>query len=376
MRRGWINYAGAFVLILTGIFLYSLDPNFQIAGATPLALLLFIAGLVWGGLALNDPLTRRGYHRFRDGSLRAGPSHEAGYRTHRSSTYVAARFAGRELLRTRGAERGRGGVAIDASAAAGGSFAKDSLRIAAREAGGNFYSARGSMWAVLSGIVLSLMSSNLLLTGEEFSRSEQSQVLCTITSLAVGLGLLVAGILAADPVADEKERATSEGALLFGKVWGVASTWLVIFGISAPYILVVGFGTSVYWTALVYTFVLGGFCVTGYATLIVGISALSRSGCGVTLASVAIFIVMTAPTLLGTALDESWFGAICNALSPFAQVRIVLDSAIADKESLLVQLPHIGALAAFATIAAIFAAFAVRGVSPDGVMGGMRGARV
>jgi hypothetical protein len=167
---------------------------------------------------------------------------------------------------------------MNASAAAGGSFAKDSLRIAAREAGGNFYSARGSMWAVISGIVLSLISSNLLLTGEEFSRSEQSQVLCTITSLAVGLGLLVAGILAADPVADEKERATSEGALLFGKVWGVASTWLVIFGISAPYILVVGFGTSVSWTALVYTFVLGGLCVAGYATLIVGISTLSRFG--------------------------------------------------------------------------------------------------
>jgi hypothetical protein len=377
MGRGWINYAGAFVLILTGIFLYSLDPNFPIAGATPLALLLFIAGLVWGGLALNDPLTRRGYHRFRDGSLRAGPSRGAGYRTHRSSKYLAARhFAGRELPWTRGVGRGRDVIALNASAAAGGSFAKDSLRIAAREAGENFYSARGSMWAVLSGIVLSLISSNLLLTGEAFSRSEQSQVLCTITSLAVGLGLLVAGILAADPVADERERATSEGALLFGKVWGVASTWLVIFGISAPYIMVVGFGTSVSWMALVYTFVLGGLCVAGYATLILGISALSRSGRGVTLASVAIFIVMTAPTLLGTALDESWFGAICNALSPFAQVRLVLDSAIADKESLLVQLPHIGALAAFATIAAIFAAFAVRGVSPDGVMGGMRGARV
>jgi hypothetical protein len=367
MGRGSINYAGAFVLILTGIFLYSLDPNFPIAGATPLALLLIIAGLVWGGLALNDPLTRRGCHRFRDGSLRAGPSRGAGYRTHRSSKYLAARhFAGRELPRTRGVERGRDVIAMNASAAVGGSFAKDSLRIAAREVGENFYSARGSTWAVLSGIVLSLISSDLLLTGEEFSRSEQREVLCTITSLAVVLGLLVASILAADPVADAKERATLEGALLFGKVWGVVAAWLLIFGISAPYILVVGFGTSVSWTALVYTFVLGGLCVAGYATLILGISALSRSGRGVTLASTAVFATVAAPTLLGTALQKTWFGVVYNAMSPFARVRLTLDGVIVGKEGLLGQLPHIGALAAFVMIAAVFAALAARAVPPVG----------
>ena len=105
MGRGWINYAGAFVLILTGIFLYSLDPDFPIAGATPLALPLLIAGLVWGGLALNDPLRERRCHRSRDGSLRAGPTRGAGYRTHRSSTYMAAcHFAGRGLLDLTGRE--------------------------------------------------------------------------------------------------------------------------------------------------------------------------------------------------------------------------------------------------------------------------------
>lgn len=362
--RGWM-YAGAFVLILIGIFLYSWDPDFPTAGATPLALLLFIAGLVWGGLALNDPLRERRCHRSRDGSLRAGPARGAGYRTHRSSTYIAARhFAGRDLLWPCGAGGERGGVAMDASAVvAGGSFVKDSLRIATNEAKENLYGARGSMWTLLCGIVLSLMSSDLLLTGKEFSRLEQSEVLYTITSLAIGLGLLVAGILAADPVADEKERVTLEGVLLLGKVWGVVAAWFLIFVISGPYIMVVGFGTSVSWTALIYTFVLGSLCVAGFATLIVGISALSRSGRGVTLASTAVFVAVAAPTLLGTALQKSWFGAIYNALSPFAQVRLVLSSVIMDKESLLVQLPHIGALAAFATIAAAFAAFAARGVS-------------
>jgi len=79
-----------------------------------------------------------------------------------------------------------------------------------------------------------------------------------------------------------------------------------------------------------------------------------------------VFIAMAPPTLLGTALQKSWFGAIYDALSPFAQVRLALDGVIVNKESLLVQLPHIGALAVFATIAAVFAAFAVRGVSLEG----------
>jgi hypothetical protein len=53
-------------------------------------------------------------------------------------------------------------------------------------------------------------------------------------------------------------------------------------------------------------------------------------------------------------------------LSPVAHARLSLDSVIVDRESLLVQLPHIGALVAFATVAAVFAAFAVRGVSLEG----------
>jgi ABC-2 type transport system permease protein len=372
-----MNYAGAFVLILIGISLYSWSPDFPSAGAPTLALLLIIVGLVWGGLALDNPLREQRYHLSRDGSLRAGPARGAGYRRHRSSKHVVAGpFAKGDLLRPYGAGGERGGVVMNAPAAvAGGSFVKDSLRIATKQVKENLFGPRGSMWAVLSGIVLGLMSSDLLLTNEEFSLLERSENLYIVTSLAIGLGLLVACVLATDSVANEKERATLEGvlltptkhgALLLGKGLGVMAVWLLIFVISAPYILVVGNGTSVSWAALIYTLVLGSLCAAGFATLIVGICALSRAGRGVTLASMAILIAMAAPTLFGTALQKSWFGAIYNALSPFAQVRLALDSVIVDRETLLVQLPHIGALAAFATIAAVFVAFAVRGVSLEG----------
>jgi ABC-type transport system involved in multi-copper enzyme maturation permease subunit len=260
---------------------------------------------------------------------------------------------------------------------AGGSFVKDLLRIAAKEVKQRINDVRVSMWAVLSGIVLTLTTSDLLLTDKELSPLEQSEILHIVTSLvAIGLGLIVAGILAADPVAAEKERMTLEGmpltptkrglTLLLGKVWGVMATWLLIYVISAPYILLVGFGTSVPWAALIYTFVLGTLCVAGFATLTVGISALSRSGSSVTLASLTIFIAMAAPTLLGAALQNSWFGNTYNALSPVVQAGLSLESVIVDKENLLVQLPHIGALAAFVVIAGVFAAFAARGVSLKG----------
>jgi hypothetical protein len=109
---------------------------------------------------------------------------------------------------------------------------------------------------------------------------------------------------------------------------------------------------------LVYTFVLGALCVADFAALIVGASALACSGRGVTLGALAVFIAMAAPALLGSVLQKSWFGNLYNALSPFAQARLSLDGVIVDKESLLLQLPHIGALVAFVVIAAAFAAFA------------------
>jgi ABC-2 type transport system permease protein len=375
MVRSWMNYAGAFLLILMGIFLYSWDPDYPTVGTPTLALPLIITGLVWGGLALNNPRPERRYPRgSRDGSLRPGPAHRDSYRRHRGLQHVAARpFAGGDLLWRCGERGERGGVAMNApTTVAGGSFVKDSLCIATKEVKQNLYSVRGSMWAVISAIVLNLTSSELLLTDQELSLLEQRESLYIITSLAMVLGLLVAGILSADSVSGEKERATLEGmvltptkrgALLLGKVWGVMAAWLLIFAISAPYILVVGFGTSVSWAALVYTFVLGTLCVAGFATLIVGISDLSRSGRGVTRASMAIFIAMAAPTLLGSALQKSWFGNTYNALSPVAQARLSLDSVIVDNEYLLVQLPHIGALAAFVVIAGVVAAFASRGIS-------------
>lgn len=255
-----------------------------------------------------------------------------------------------------------------------GSFLKASLLVATREVRESLYGVRGSMWAVLSAIVLSLMS-YLLLTDKELSLLDQTEMLYIVTSLSVGLGLLVAGILGGDAIAGERERSTlesallapvSRGSLVTGKVWAVLAAWLLIFAISAPYILVVGAGSTVATPALGYTFALGTLCVAGFTALVVGLSALASSGRSVTLGSLAIFIGMAAPTLLGTALQKSWFGSIYNALSPFAQVRLSLDSVIVDKESLLVQFPHIGALFAFATLAAVFAALATRRVSLEG----------
>jgi ABC-2 type transport system permease protein len=255
-----------------------------------------------------------------------------------------------------------------------GSFLKDSLLVAAKEVRESLYGVKGSMWAVLSAVVLSLMS-YLLLTDKELSLLDQTEMLYIVTSLCVGLGLLVAGILGGDAVAGESERATLESVLLTpvsrsslvaGKVWAVLLAWLLIFAISAPYILVVGAGSTVSAAAMIYTFALGTLCVVGFAALVVGLSALASSGRSVTLGSLAIFIGMAAPTLLGTALQKSWFSAIYNAVNPFAQVRLSLDSVIVDKERLLVQLPHIGALIAFVALAAFFLSLASRRVSLEG----------
>jgi ABC-2 type transport system permease protein len=255
-----------------------------------------------------------------------------------------------------------------------GSFVGDALLVAAKEIRENVYGVKGSMWAVLCAIVLSLMS-YLLLTDRELSLLDQSEMLYIVTSLAVGLGLLVAGILAGDSVAGESERATLEGMLLTpvrrgslvaGKISAIIAAWLLIIAIAAPYILVVGTGTTVSAAALAYTLVLGTLCVTGFATLTVGMSALARSGRGATLAALAIFVAMAAPTLLGTALQKSWFGAAYNALSPFAQVRLSLDSVIVDKETLVVQLPHIGALVGFVALAAALAALATHRIAIGG----------
>lgn len=258
--------------------------------------------------------------------------------------------------------------------AKGGRFLGDALLVAKKEVRESLFGVRGSMWAVVSALVLSLMS-YLLLTDKELSLLDQSEMLYIVTSLSVGLGMLVTGILAGDSVAGERERSTLEsvllspigrGSVVAGKVGAVLAGWLLIFAVSAPYILVVGAGSTVAAPALAYTLVLGTLCVGAFAALVVGMSALARSGRAVTLGALAIFLGMAAPTLLGTVLQKSWFGTIYDYLSPFAQARLSLDSVIVDKEPLLVQLPHVAALAGFAALAVAFLAFAAKRISFEG----------
>jgi ABC-2 type transport system permease protein len=253
-------------------------------------------------------------------------------------------------------------------------FAGNILRIALKESKESLYAVRGSVWAVLSAIVLSLMS-YLLLTDQELSLLDQSEMLYIIASLTVGLGLLVSGILASDSVAGERERTTLEsllltpvgrGPLMLGKIGAILASWLLVFVISTPYILVVGSGAGLSGEALLYTFLLGTLCIAGFTTLTVGISCLVGSGRSATLAAMAILIAMAAPTLLGTVLQNSWFGTIYNALSPFAQVRLSLDSVIVDKEGISIQLAHIVILVFFVILAGAFAMIAARRISLEG----------
>jgi ABC-2 type transport system permease protein len=253
-------------------------------------------------------------------------------------------------------------------------FAGNILRIALKESKESLYAVRGSVWAMLSAIVLSLMS-YLLLTDQELSLLDQSEMLYIIASLTVGLGLLVSGILASDSVAGERERTTLEGLLLtpigrgplmLGKIGAILASWLLVFVISTPYILVVGSGAGLSGEALLYTFLLGTLCIAGFTTLTVGISCLVGSGRSATLAAMAILIAMAAPTLLGTVLQNSWFGTIYNALSPFAQVRLSLDSVIVDKEGISIQLAHIVILVFFVILAGAFAMIAARRISLEG----------
>jgi ABC-2 type transport system permease protein len=253
-------------------------------------------------------------------------------------------------------------------------FAGNILRIALKESKESLYAVRGSVWAVLSASVLSLMS-YLLLTDQELSLLDQSEMLYIIASLTVGLGLLVSGILASDSVAGERERTTLEGLLLtpigrgplmLGKIGAILASWLLVFVISTPYILVVGSGAGLSGEALLYTFLLGTLCIAGFTTLTVGISCLVGSGRSATLAAMAILIAMAAPTLLGTVLQNSWFGTIYNALSPFAQVRLSLDSVIVDKEGISIQLAHFVILVFFVILAGAFAMIAARRISLEG----------
>lgn len=212
--------------------------------------------------------------------------------------------------------------------------------IARKEAGELLASPRGLAWLLAMGLVLSAFC--LLLVGStELSLLDNAEVVYDMCGITTALGALLAVVIGTDTIAGERERGslvpllvtpTSRGAILWGKLAGIAAAWLTMFTLALPYFWAVGSTGQNLLDGAFSVALLGTPVVLGFGFLAMGLGARMPARASLMICLV-VLLLSASPVLLGPSLRQSAIGRIFDWLNPFSAALNAFDAVIIDSLS-------------------------------------------
>jgi ABC-2 type transport system permease protein len=247
--------------------------------------------------------------------------------------------------------------------------------VALKEAGELLLSLRGLAWlltlaAVLSGFSLLLVSSS------ELSLLDNATVVYDMAGIVTGLGALLAVVAGADAIGGERERGSlvpllvaplPRGALLLGKLAGLATAWIAAYVLSLPYLWAVGSTGQNLADAVLSLPVFGTPLVLGFAFLALALGARLRSTRTALLTGLILLVLAAAPVAIGPGLRQTAVGRLFDALNPLSHALNAYDAIIIDSQNLASQGVHLTALAVWFGATLWFAAGSLkRGAYQEG----------
>jgi ABC-2 type transport system permease protein len=229
-------------------------------------------------------------------------------------------------------------------------------------------SLKGVIWMALAALMFSGLSYSFI-TVKELSVLAQVEIINTFLKVVFGFGLLMTIISAAASVAGEKEQGTLESLLLLplsktrmviSKWLGAMVIWIVIAIIAVPYLLSLGYGTSLYGSIMLFVFVFGTITVGAFTAVALALSSLLQSSKNAIIVSVALFLVTALPAFLGTTIKKSGFGKVIDTVSPLAGTMKLMKDLLINKLSLLDAVLGSLSMLWFAAAAILFLGYAIK----------------
>lgn len=215
------------------------------------------------------------------------------------------------------------------------------LVVAEQECRDVWTSGRGLILLFLFSVLLSavtyLTSTNLAL-----NFLEQRESVNLVLQFAVAVGVLATLVVSADGISGERERGTletllvtpiSRRSIIAGKLIAALTLWFATFGISIPYLWVLGREVGVLGAALALGFCVGTILAIGLGSIGLLISAASNSNKTSIVASIFLLLILFAPTQLPSGLPQGWFfGALLRA-NPVASGLTYISSLLVQGHS-------------------------------------------
>ncbi len=246
-----------------------------------------------------------------------------------------------------------------------------------KEIRGELYTWKSMLWLVVASLLFSF-TSYLLLTNQELSLLDQTELLWLLGKIIVGVALLIVTIDASSIINTEFEKETAESLFLspvslkdfiLGKLFASLTLWAAIFIVSIPYILVTSAGSHLALAFLGYVALLGTLGVLGLIFLIFGISFLYRSSKNTITTSLVILLVFAAPALFASNLKNDTVSQTFSAVNPIDNIFSSLDNVLVDyKVSLLENWQFLLPLILFCVITFLFLLFSAKHFEKQGVI--------
>jgi ABC-type transport system involved in multi-copper enzyme maturation permease subunit len=240
--------------------------------------------------------------------------------------------------------------------------------IARKESGELILSGRGLAWLLALSVIMSVLSL-LLVSNTELSLLDNAQVVYMVMGTVTALGALLAIVLGSDSVAGERERGSlmplllapvTPSQIVFGKMGGQITGWVVMYVLSLPYVWAVGSSGQNLAQAVAYLALFGTPVVLGFGFLGIALSARLRSVRSALLTSLISLMLLASPLLLGPSLRQSTIGQVFDTVNPFSAAVNTFDSVVIDSQPLAMQLARLAVALIWLALTAVFAVRSVR----------------
>lgn len=207
----------------------------------------------------------------------------------------------------------------------------------------SIFSMKALYWLLGEALILAAMSLSFI-SVKELGLMVQSEILVTMVKIIIGIAVLITILVSAISLSNEREQGTLESILLtpsskrkiiFSKFINSLCLWAMIYLVSAPFIVALGYGTSLIFPTLAVVLGFGTIVVSIFAMLSLSISIFVQSSKNSIILSILFLLITAVPLFLSTAMKAKGFGKIIDYVSPISNLISIAKETLIRHISLL-----------------------------------------
>lgn len=235
----------------------------------------------------------------------------------------------------------------------------------------SIYSMKAIYWLFGEALILAAMSLSFI-SVKELGLMVQSEILVTMVKIIIGIAVLITILVSAISLSNEREQGTLESILLtpsskrriiFGKLINSILLWLLIYLVSVPFVIALGYGTTLILPTLAILLGFGTIVVAIFAMLSLSISIFVQSSKNAIILSILFLLVTAVPLFLSTAMKAKGFGKIMDYVSPISNLISITKETLIRHLSLLGLWSYILPILVLAAMFALLLDYSIRKLS-------------